>query len=182
MLIQTSHLLNTHHNPPTDLIPWLNHQASLTDKLKLLSGEAELEVLSQHWTKPSWWDKFTLGLTEQTVLHRDIIMLSRQTPCWFARTVIPQSTYQANQHFFDRLAHESLGVIIFNEPSIQRAQLVSYEIDEKCIEYHWLPHCILSKKGQMWGRLSIFTITEVCEFYLIEIFLPGFMRILSEVD
>ncbi|ARG97425.1 chorismate--pyruvate lyase family protein [Legionella micdadei] len=178
MSIDIAHLLQAHHNPPDNLLPWLTHQASLTDKLQALSGDAELVVLKQYWTAPNWWDKHTLGISEKPILHREILMSSHQIPCWYARTIVPEHTYQASHRFFNRLTQESLGVIIFNEPRIKRVQLVNYQITSQCIEYHWLnPFLVLKKEEQFWARLSIFNTDVMFNFYLIEILLPGLMRV-----
>jgi chorismate--pyruvate lyase len=179
MFIKTTQLLQSDSPPPNELIPWLCHQHSLTDKLRTESGHAQLEVLGQHWTLPSWWDKFTLGLPIEAVLHRNILMFSQQTPCWFARTIVPEHSYRENRQFFNRLAQESLGVIIFNEPKIKRTQLLNYQINENCIEYHWLPSSLINKNKQVWVRLSTFTIAELSSFYLVEILLPGLLRVLK---
>lgn len=179
MLIKTTQLLQGDSHPPNELITWLCHQNSLTVKLRTQTGHAELEVLEQHWTLPSWWDKFALGLPTEAVLHRNIVMFSKQIPCWFARTIVPERTYCENSQFFDRLTQESLGVIIFNEPKIERTQLLNYPINKNCIEYHWIPPLIMNKNEQVWIRLSVFTIAEITRFYLVEILLPGLMRVLK---
>jgi chorismate--pyruvate lyase len=179
MLIQSNNLLKISANPPAALLPWLSHRSSLTDKLNLDSGDARLEVHSQQWTPPSWWDRFTLGLSCDAVMHRDILMFTRQTSCWYARTIIPNFTYQTNQTIFDRLKHESLGAIIFNEPSIKRNVLLNYAINEQCLEYYWLSS-LRDKPDQLWVRLSVFTIADISSFYLVEILLPGLMMAINE--
>jgi chorismate lyase len=172
MLIRSDRLLKIGSNPHPALLPWLSHQSSLTDKLKIDSGDAQLEVLSQQWISPSWWDKFTLGLSCDAVMHRDIRMFSRQTACWYARTIIPNATYHANHSFFDRLKHESLGVIVFNEPRIKRNVLLNYVINDQCLEYYWLS-ALSNQNDQFWVRFSVFTIADTSSFYLVEILLPG---------
>jgi chorismate--pyruvate lyase len=179
MIIQIDKLLKINDYPPDGLISWLSHNSSLTEKLKALSGEAELQVLKQSWTLPNWWDKFTLGLAVVPVIHRDILMFSGQIPCWFARTIIPNDCYQANRSFFDRLEHESLGSIVFNEPNIERIFLHHYAIDELCLEYHWLPVALQQSKAQFWSRFSIFSFPDGTCFCLVEILLPGLMSVVK---
>lgn len=178
MAIQIENLLTLNLSPPEILQPWLNHYSSLTEKLRTQSGDATLQVLKQVWTQPSWWDKFTLGLAMAPVVHRDILMFSQKKACWFARTVIPESTYQANQTFFDRLSQESLGVIVFSESSIERTAIVPYAIDKNCLEYQWLPASLGEFAEPLWLRLSEFTIAKTSTFYLVEIFLPGLLRVI----
>lgn len=176
MFIQSDSLLKAHSTPSADLLPWLSHQSSLTDKLKANSGDARLEVLSQQWALANWWDKYTLGLSCDKVMHRNILMYSRQTPCWYARTIIPKETYQTNHSFFDRLKHESLGVIVFKEPCVKRHLLLNYAINKQCLEYHWLLSPLSEKNAELWVRLSVFTIANTSAFYLVEILLPGLMK------
>lgn len=161
------------YNPPESLLPWLTHQSSLTEKLITEVGEAKLEILNQNWVKPNWWDKFTLGLSVESVMHREILMSAWQTPCWYARTIIPDFSYHANHTFFERLKHESLGVIVFNTPIVKRAIMLNYSINSQCLEYHWLPSYLIDKESMLWARLSIFTLSDKSPFYLIEIFLPA---------
>ncbi|MBA3536402.1 MAG: chorismate lyase [Tatlockia sp.] len=179
MIIQFDKLLKINHSPPEKLKSWLNHNSSLTEKLKTLSGEAELQVLKQSWTLPNWWDKFTLGLAALPVIHRDILMHSCKIPCWFARTIIPNDSYQANRSFFDRLEQESLGSIVFNEPNIKRIVLHHYAIDEFCLEYYWLPVALQQSTIPFWTRFSIFSFPDGTCFCLVEILLPGLMSVVK---
>ncbi|KTD30670.1 MULTISPECIES: chorismate--pyruvate lyase family protein [Legionella] len=149
MFIDIARLLQAHNNPPNYLLTWLNHPMSLTDKLRDFSGDAELEVLKQYWTSPNWWDKQVLGIAEKSVFHRDILMFSHQIPCWYARSIIPEQTYKANDHFFNRLTHESLGSIVFSESNVARVQLVNYPITPQCIEYYWLPNFLKREEKEI---------------------------------
>lgn len=177
MPIQIENLFKVMHPAPKNLQAWLNHRASLTEKLKRESGEAELQVLNQAWSKPNWWDKFTLGLGVAPVIHRDVLMFSQQLPTWFARTIIPQYCYEVNKQLFDRLREESLGAIVFNAPTIEREFLLHYAINEACLEYQWLPAALKDCKEPLWLRLSIFTIAKESKFYLVEILLPGLLAL-----
>ncbi|HHF7343812.1 TPA: chorismate lyase [Legionella feeleii] len=176
MLIKADNLLNTLSTPPAEIECWLKHQLSLTAKLKSDAGEARLKVLKQHWVRPNWWDKFTLGLQTSLVMHRDIIMLAEQNPCWFARTIIPELSYQTTPAFFARLQYESLGDLVFSEAEVRREQMIHYAINQQSLEYYWLQPYLGSQKTELWSRLSVFTIAEKSPFYLLEVLLPGLLR------
>ncbi|KTD11418.1 chorismate--pyruvate lyase family protein [Legionella jamestowniensis] len=163
-------------NPPERLLPWLTHQLSLTDKLKKERGEAVLSILKQEWKDCSWWDKYVLGLNINPVMHREIIMTSQNNACWYARTIIPHDCYEVNTSLFIRLKEESLGVIIFDTPEIQRERIVHYSIDSTSLEYYWLPHH-LRERHSLWVRLSKFALPQSTFFYLVEILLPELLRI-----
>lgn len=183
MRIQIDKLLQIPNSPTESQNFWLNYGLSLTEELKSQSGEAELEVLSQTWTQPNWWDKFTLGLSDAPLIHRDILMFSQQIPCWFARTIIPEDTYNKNRAIFDRLAEESLGCIVFNEPTIKRELIHNYAINDRCLEYHWLPEQLkksfTNQKIILDLRLSIFKIAEKTSCCLVEILLPGLLKVVK---
>lgn len=163
--------------PAACLLPWLVHTDSLTQKLEQEAGEANLLVLSQQWVNTSWWAKYYLGVNTTKIMQREIIMSSRHMPCWYARTMIPDATYYAHSVFFERLKQESLGVIVFNDPSIYRSSLTHYSVDTSCVEYHWPDVRLTEKEHLLWLRLSEFTIQQKHSFYLAEILLPGLLRV-----
>ncbi|KTC95314.1 chorismate--pyruvate lyase family protein [Legionella feeleii] len=176
MLIKSDNLLNTLTRPPAEIERWLKHQLSLTAKLKSDAGDARLEVLKQHWVRPNWWDKYTLGLQASLVMHRDILMSAKQNPCWFARTIVPELSYQTVPAFFARLKDESLGDLIFSETEVRREQMIHYAITQQSLEYYWLLPYLGNQKTALWSRLSVFTIAEKSPFYLLEVLLPDLLR------
>lgn len=168
-------VLNLPVKPPAVLRPWLQYTAALTPKLEQEKGEACLQILSQTWQKPTWWDKYMLGLTEQQlVFHRNILMSSGNWPCWYAKTIVPQVTYETNEVFFSRLSQESLGTMVFNTTTSKRQYLHHYAIDPACLEYYWLEQHWRDEQT-LWARFSVFSIGEY-PFFLVEIILPGLFR------
>ena len=83
--------------PPESLLPWLNYESFLTAKLKLMTGNATLRLLDQSLTQTNNWERTLLGVDENFVLRRNILMSSHEVPCWYARTLLPSSTYTANE-------------------------------------------------------------------------------------
>jgi chorismate--pyruvate lyase len=161
---------------PEALLPWLTHQDSLTELLKSKAGDARLALLRQAWDAPNWWDKQTFVLDDSPLIHREILMWAHKDPCWYARTIIPQATYQLEPAFFDRLQSEPLGALIFNEDKIKRIALTPYPISKETIEYHWVTPHITPLGEYLWARQSLFTFCEEGFFCLIEIFLPALGR------
>lgn len=161
---------------PPSLLPWLTYKQSLTKRLEEKAGNVCLDVLGQDWSAPDWWDKQVLHVTDEAVLHRQIVMRASNEPCWYARTVIPQTTYDVEKAMFERLNKESLGTLIFEEAKIKRASLFHYPINSLAIEYHWLTENMHCSADVLWARFSIFIIDKVHPFYLVEIMLPGIMR------
>lgn len=167
---------STPSEPPEHLIPWLIYQQSLTHKLHSAAGDARLDLLGQSWEASDAWDQSMLALNQLNVLHREILMWAFDTPCWYARTILPKATYEADALLFDRLRDEPLGHLIFNSPKIKRASLVHYPISPNSMEYAWLTPLMHQNVHLLWVRLSEFKIQSEHSFFLVEILLPGLLR------
>lgn len=172
----------TDNVPPKPLKVWLDYPYSLTEKLKDEAGEARLQRLTQHWRIPDWWDKFNSGGNHQELLHREILMWARQKPCWYARTIIPLSTYQHDVPLFSRLQQEPLGNLIFSNNKIKRTSFIHYAINAQCIEYHWLDEHMHGNAKTLWVRLSTFLLNDHYPFFLVEILLPGLIIAVQNED
>lgn len=169
--------MQTLNTPPDRLSPWLTYTDFLTLKLKDTAGDAQLRVLNQEEIKTGWWDRYKLGISEPQVVLREILMLAWEHPCWYARTIIPLSTWQAHYSLFQGLNKGSLGHIIFNTGQVTRRWLINYEITPECIEFYWLPDAWTQGEKSLWVRLSCFSFNQGGDFYLIEILLPDLLRI-----
>lgn len=170
----------TPSDPPESLLPWLTYEQSLTNKLQTLAGEARLDVLSHEWGESDEWDQSCLNLDDkEQVMHRTIVMWAYQLPCWYARTIIPKSTYDLNQVVFDRLKTESLGALIFGDTEIERLSLMYYPVSSFSIEYAWLRSWMHQNASVIWVRLSEFQMKQGGVFFLVELLLPGLMEYLS---
>lgn len=84
-------------------------------------------------------------------------MYGDNTPCWYARTIIPEATYKAEQSTFVQLEQKPLGDIIYSHPNLTR-------------------HIEPLDEGIVCGRLSRFIMNEAHPFYLLELFLPGLQK------
>lgn len=164
---------------PDWIEPWLTHTLSLTEKLRTMTGQAHIELMRQGWERASWWDTRVLGVDVDLVFKRNIIMRSHNNACWFATTIIPESTYDLEKPFFDRLEIGPLTPLVFNEPKVVRTGLFHYAIDAQCIEWYWALREGLSLESPSWVRLSTFRFLYSASFYLIEIMLPGLKKSIS---
>lgn len=151
---------------------WREHQYSLTDKLKEAKGSASLELISQKWIQPTWWDKYLLQVDDAPIYQREILMRHQDIVYWYARTVIPQNCYVLNPVFFKRLENESIRNLIFNNDKVQRVNIVSYPIDKQCIEYHWVRKYLYIRNEIVWIRLAQYSFENKGFFYVIELLLP----------
>lgn len=170
MLIGNLYCKNS--QPPDNLLSWLTYRQMLTSKLYAITKSADLQVLRHDFSKATWWDKYVLKLQDTELLVREITISAFAEPCWFARTVVPISTYKKHERLFLKLENLSLGKLIFGNYGIERQTLNYYCINKLNLEYHWLPKQLSSGADELWMRLSEFSVDEDV-FYLVEIFLPG---------
>ncbi|WP_241480299.1 chorismate--pyruvate lyase family protein [Legionella norrlandica] len=151
---------------------WLEYQGSLTDKLKAIRGSIELELLSQSWTSPKWWDRHVLHIKDENIFQREIIMKNSGIAYWYARSIIPQTCYDLSPEFFNRLKHESIRNLIFGESRVRRLPMLCYPVDQLNLEFHWVKKYIGSIQAPLWVRLIELVFLEKSSFYLTEILLP----------
>lgn len=179
MPIQINNSSHLTDSPPAGLLPWLVYDKSLTKKLNSLIGDARLDVLSHVWERPETWDQIKISLDCEQVMHREILMWGFDSRCWYARTILPMPTYQANTLLFDRLKNESLGELIFHSQQIERVSLIHYPISPQSMEYAWLDDRMHENASVLWTRLSEFKVNGIFPFFLVEILLPGLLRYIS---
>ena len=178
--------MSNYVNPPEKLISWLCYEESLTEKLKDKTGDASIHVLGHQLCIPSAWERNVLGIQDPLEFVREIVMFSGETRCWYARTIAPDSTYQANKPFFSRLEQNSLNIMLFHEKLATRQTLDCYSISKNELEFSWVKSLVSSYCATsgidnltLWVRRSCFMIGGKMPFYLIEIFLPEFLDLLA---
>lgn len=160
---------------PQGIDEWIHYDASLTDKLELLSGDAKVELLSQRWSLPQWWDIHQLNINEQ-IFEREIFMKSYGQIFWYARTVLPKSCYDLDPTFFNRLEKESIRHLIFNEAKVERINRSTYPIDKHCLEFYWIKKYSAHIPDSFAVRCTHLLFQKTKNFYLIEILFPTLQR------
>lgn len=163
--------VSVHAKPSVALELWLQYDKPITEKLKTLSGDAELYLLSQAWVPSTLWDADMLHI-QDTMLQREIFMKSYNKIFWYARTVISLSCYTLDPDFFNRLKHESIRVLIFDEPKVSLKQRIIYPINDQSIEFSWVKKYFSTAQGILWVRLAEFSFLDQDSFYLIEVLFP----------
>ena len=171
------HILAFDSQEPKNLSAWLNYHHSLTEKLQESLGAINLELLSQKWVKPCWWDYYFLQIKDDLVFQREIIMRSHGIKYWYARTIIPQKCYELNPALFDRLQKESVGNLIFGNNEVNRVAHHYYSVDHHCIEFYWVKKHINTIHGTLWVRFAEFSIRNQECFYLVEILFPELEKV-----
>ena len=157
---------------------WREHQHSLTDKLKAAKGDVQLEIISHNWIVPTWWDKYLLKINDELIIQREILMKHHRIDYWYARTIIPQKCYNLNPDFFNRLEKESMRSLIFDDNKVNRINMISYPIDNQCIEFNWVQKHLNTIHSPLWVRLAEYSLQGLESFFVVEILLPELENVL----
>lgn len=165
---------------PEQLKPWIFSKSSLTKQLKRHIKATEVAVVNQCWMDASWWEHYLLPNVSGRTFIREINMMSPMGRCWYARTVVPEESYQFNSSFFAKLATLSLGDLLFNHADVKRISLSYYPVTKEDIEFHWVKQSgHLITEQPLWARRCAFEIYGK-PLYLLEVFLPNFIDQLCE--
>lgn len=182
MYFKKKPLLTTRDKEPQGLTSWIHHERSLTDKLKEMTGSAEVIVLSQQWMMPTLWERQTLNISKAIFL-REIVMKSNGCTYWYGRTMIPEITYQKHPDFFGRLATESIRNLLFQGDDTQLIQRVSYPVNQQCLEHFWVTKHLPHEEGVFWIRLAEYAMKQTQDsFYLAELLLPRLASIHERIS
>jgi chorismate--pyruvate lyase len=163
---------------PFFLRDWIEHQYSLTDKFNAAKGSSHLEVISQNWIAPTWWDTYLLNIDDKLIFQREILMKHQGVDYWYARTIIPQKCYNSNPDFFKRLEKESIRNLIFDNNTVHRINMINYPVNHQCIEFNWVKKYLNSTSDILWVRLAEYSFQGLESFFLVEILLPELENIL----
>jgi chorismate--pyruvate lyase len=133
---------------PKNILSWLIDKNSLTQKIKNLYPDFNLEILSIEDKQPHTNELSILKIND-TPSIREILLKNDKTPIVFARSIIPYTEDTVELH---GLKQRPLGEILFNDKNINR-----YNLE-------------VTKADNIWGRRHIFKLGEteilVSEFFL----------------
>lgn len=172
MQINNRSLYSADVSLPHQLSSWVTTQDSLTDKLHQCTGSTQLELKSQRWITPTWWDKLALNIHHELIFQREIIMKSMDVAYWYARAVIPEHCFNCDPVFFKRLEHESIKHLIFESAKVKRVMMVNYPVDHHCLEFFWAKKYLPYISKELWLRYSELRFDNQASFYLMELLLP----------
>ena len=157
---------------PYDLREWLTDSGSLTKRLQSVSEQAvNVELLHYDWhTALPEESLFLQQPLRRIQLEREVLLCDGDRPEIYARTIIPQSTYQVLPSRFDNLGTKPLGQMLFDEPTLSRS-----DIEVACLtSQHWLYQLATEwldiRPDILWARRSCFYLNGnpvlVCEIFL----------------
>ncbi|MFQ5469136.1 MAG: chorismate--pyruvate lyase family protein [Gammaproteobacteria bacterium] len=159
---------------PDKLIPWLFDEGSLTRRLQTRCiGPFSVILLHQQWGMPMHNERLVLGMAERTTgLIRHVMLKCGNTPCVFARTVVPARTLQGRQRRLSQLGERPLGAMLFADKRVTRGGLQIAMLDKKHGLFKIATETLARTPREIWGRRSVFYFGEK-PLLVNEIFLPG---------
>jgi len=137
---------------PHEVRAWLLDRESLTTRLLRESrGQFRVRRLRQGLGIPPVLESRFLGIPRrQRVLVREVVLLCFGEPWVYARSLVPVSSLKGPLRRLRALGNESLGAIVFSEPSLQRG---SFEVCRLPGGSSYI-HPDYRQRGEAWARRS----------------------------
>jgi len=166
-----------------NLKSWLLDPNSLTARLKSHSHQFRVELLGQRIESCQENEAVALIPSGEKILVREVLLFCDEKPQVFARSLLPLSSLTGTEQVLANLGTQSLGQVLFNNPSLERQTIEVAEFDTTSavgqladqlylIEQLQLPEQCISSPEKLWGRRSIFVL-ESKPLMVAEVFLPG---------
>lgn len=177
-----------HYTLPTHLQSWLLDPNSLTARLKSHCQQFRVELLGQRIERCQENEAVALIPQGEQVLVREVLLFCDGIPQVFARSLLPLSSLTGAEQTLATLGNQSLGQVLFNNPSLERQAIEVAEFDinssvgklAKQLQLSVLPQGALPQ-GKLWGRRSIFVL-ENKPLMVAEVFLPNAFAYQSNTD
>jgi chorismate--pyruvate lyase len=162
---------------PENLQSWLLDPDSLTARLTSHCHQFRVELLGQRIEDCQQSEAVALIPLGEKVLVREVLLFCDDKPQVFARSLLPLSSLTGAEQTLANLGTQSLGQVLFNNPSLERQTIEVAEFDTassvgKLAQKLQLPSEQLSFPENLWGRRSIFVL-ENKPLMVAEVFLPG---------
>ncbi|WP_159822111.1 chorismate--pyruvate lyase family protein [Colwellia sp. 20A7] len=160
-----------------NLKSWLLDPASLTLRLKSNCHQFRVELLGQKIEKCQESEAVDLIIAGEGVLVREVLLFCDDIPQVFARSLLPLSSLTGAEQALANLGTQSLGQVMFNNPSLKRKTIEVAEFDatstvsQLANKLSGVTQPLVSANS-LWGRRSIF-ILENKPLMVSEVFLPG---------
>jgi len=156
---------------PDHLQSWLLDPNSLTARLKSHCHHFRVELLGQRVEFCQASEAVALIQPGEQVLVREVLLFCDEKPQVFARSLLPLSSLTGAEQALANLGTQSLGQVLFNNPSLERQTIEVAEFDlNSCVAK--LAHDLqLNTESNLWGRRSIFVL-ENKPLMVAEVFLP----------
>jgi chorismate--pyruvate lyase len=159
---------------PASLRWWLTHTGSLTRLLQeSCEQEFSVNLLRTRWQRPLPDEALLLRQRPTTRLfQREVQLLDGNEPQIYARTLVPIQTYRAMQARFNELGNQSLGEMLFTDPSLKRGPIQVARLLPDMAQYALATRDIEVRPDCLWARRSCFYLNGKA-LLVSEVFLPS---------
>lgn len=162
---------------------WLLDPASLTARLTSQCRQFRVELLGQRIEACQANEAVALIPVGEQVLVREVLLFCDDQPHVFARSLLPLSSLTGTEQALANLGNQSLGQVLFNNPSLERQAIEVAEFDENTAVVKMAQQLSAQKqeRATLWGRRSIFVLEDK-PLMVSEVFLPAAVAYQQKVD
>ncbi|MGL1957684.1 MAG: chorismate lyase [Colwellia sp.] len=157
---------------PDNLLSWLLDKSSLTARLKQHCQKFRVELLGQQLHRCHPDEACGAILAGEEVLVREVLLYCDEQPQVFARSLLPLSSLTGDEQQLAHLGTQSLGQVLFNNPSLERQSIEISAFNNKSSVAKLAKHLQMNADQYLWGRRSIFML-EKKPLMVAEVFLPN---------
>ena len=150
---------------------WLLDPDSLTARLKTHCHQFRVELLGQQVEKCQAHEAVDAIPVGENVLVREVLLYCDDKPQVFARSLLPMSSLTGAEQALANLGTQSLGQVLFNNPSLERKTIEVATFDLNSSVGKLANDLQLNVTHTLWGRRSIFVL-ENKPLMVAEVFLP----------
>lgn len=157
---------------PEHLQSWLLDPDSLTARLKTHCHQFRVELLGQKIESCQALEAVAAIPVGVKVLVREVLLYCDDKPQVFARSLLPMSSLTGSEQALANLGTQSLGQVLFNNPSLERKTIEVATFDTNSSVGKLACNLQLIMTDKLWGRRSIFMLDNK-PLMVAEVFLPG---------
>jgi chorismate--pyruvate lyase len=166
---------------PKTLVHWLLDEGSLTSRLKAHSNTFRVQLIGEKKQICTADEACSQIVAGEPILVREVILYCDDVPQVFARSLLPLASLTGKEKQLENLGTQSLGQVIFNNPSLQRQRLEisSFSSNSSVVKLAKMlvndtadENALVMTEHELWGRRSIFMLDNK-PLMVAEVFLPN---------
>ncbi|MFT6987357.1 MAG: chorismate--pyruvate lyase [Psychromonas sp.] len=157
---------------PEKIASWLYDKRSLTKKLERLCRQFSVQVRQQTIVNVPDHSLSGYFSNETKILVREVFLYCDNLPVVFAQTEIPLSTLTEQQAQLAEIGSQSLGNILFQDPSMKRGAIEIAQLTDKSMLAPISPEFKQNYDHPLWARRSLFYLNDN-PLLVSELFLPA---------
>lgn len=143
---------------PKLLLAWLTDAGSLTEKLKALPGDFQVQVLAETEAFADEHEYQAMSLAKQPVIIREVLLYCAAVPLVYARSIIPIPPENTPMEL-TQLGNKPLGELLFNRHDIELGPIEIAEFAHNA-SVSQLNQQLHGNNARIWGRRRCFHLPE----------------------